>query len=142
MMKKITFLFAVILLVAACNSEPRYVISGNIADGDSVTVVLQKRVGSETVVIDSAMILNGKFSIKGGAVDYPEQVTLLARGKRGTKTFYLENSDITITAHVDTLGKAVVSGSVTEDEVKALAAQILVINESNSALNAEVQSSS
>jgi len=136
-MKKVTFMFAVILLVAACSSEPQYVVTGNITDGDSVTVVLQKRVGAETVILDSAMILNGKFSIKGGAVDYPEQVMLIARGKRGTKTFYLENSKISITAHIDSLVKAVVTGSVTEDEVQTLAASVKTINDSNQALNAE-----
>lgn len=136
-MKKAAFMFAVILLVAACSSEPHYVVTGNITDGDSTTVVLQKRVGTETVILDSAMVLNGKFTIKGGAVDYPEMVTLIARGKRGTKSFYLENAKISITAHIDTLGKAVVTGSVTEDEVQALNAQVKSINESNQALNAE-----
>jgi len=136
-MKKAAFMFAVILLVAACSSAPHYVVTGKITDGDSTTVVLQKRVGAETVILDSAMVLNGKFSIKGGAVDYPEQVTLIARGKRGTKTFYLENAKISITAHIDTLGKAVVTGSVTEDEVQALAAQIKPLSDSNQALNVE-----
>jgi len=136
-MRKVTFMFAVILLVAACSSEPHYVVSGNITGGDSVTVVLQKRVGTETVILDSAMILNGKFSIKGGAVDYPEQVMLIARGKRGTKTFYLENTKINVTAHIDSLNKAVVTGSVTEDQVQALAASIKPINDSNQALSTE-----
>jgi peroxiredoxin len=141
-MKKIAYLFAAALLIAACSTEPHYVVTGSITDGDSVMVVLQKRVGTETVVLDSAMVLKGKFVIKGGAVDYPEQVQLIARGKRAAKTFYLENAKIFITAHIDSLNKAVVTGSVTEEEVKALAEQMKPINESNQTMNIEYRSAS
>jgi peroxiredoxin len=136
-MKKIAYLVAAVLLMAACSTEPHYVVTGNITGGDSVMFVLQKRVSGETVLIDSAMVLKGKFTIKGGAVGSPEQVTLLARGKRGTLSFYLENAKINITAHIDSLYNAVVTGSVTQDDVKALAEMKKPINESMQALNAE-----
>lgn len=123
-MKKIVNLIVIAVMVAACSSEPHYVVTGNITGGDSLTFVLQKRVGSETIILDSALVNKGKFVIKGGAVDYPEQVQLIARGKRGSLTFYLENAKITIKAHIDTLNKGIVSGSKTQDEVNALAASM------------------
>lgn len=136
-MKKIAYLFAAVLLMAACSTEPHYVVTGNITDGDSVVVVLQKRVSGETVIIDSAMILNGEFTIKGGAVELPEQVSLIARGKRGSLAFYLENANISVTGHIDSLYNAVVTGSVTQDEVKALAEAKKPLSESMQALNTE-----
>jgi peroxiredoxin len=123
-MRKSIYLVMAVVIAAACTSEPRYVVTGNITGGDSLTVLLQKRVGSETVILDSAIIKNGKFVIKGGAVDYPEQVQLIARGKRGLLSFYLENEKITVTAHADTLNRGIVTGSKTQDEVNALAASM------------------
>ncbi|MBE0673078.1 MAG: redoxin domain-containing protein [Bacteroidales bacterium] len=134
-MKKLLYLFVAAMFIAACSSEPSYVITGNITDGDSSVVVLQKRVGTETVILDSAVVNKGKFTIKGGAVEYPEQVQLIARGKRGSLTFYLENADINITAHIDTLNRAVVTGSVTQDEVAALAESMKPLQARNAELS-------
>jgi peroxiredoxin len=141
-MKKIAYLVAAVLLMAACSTEPHYVVTGNITGGDSIMVVLQKRVSGETVLIDSAMILNGKFTIKGGAVEAPEQVSLIARGKRSALSFYLENSKIFVTAHIDSLYNAVVTGSLTQDDVKALAEMKKPINTSMQALNTEYRAAS
>jgi peroxiredoxin len=134
-MRKIAYMVAAVLLMAACATEPHYVVTGNLSDGDSTIVVLQKRVSGETVLIDSAMVLKGTFTIKGGAVDFPQQVQLIARGKRGTVSFYLENAKIGITGHIDSLSKVVVTGSKTQDEVIAFNASLKEISDNNQALN-------
>ena len=135
-MKKIALLVLAVIAIAACSTQPQFVVTGNITDGDSTIVILQKRVSGETVIIDSAIVENGSFTIKG-AVSYPEQVQLIARGKRAGTTFYLENSKITITAHIDSLNKADIVGSKTQDEVKALTESMKPIQEKMMELNGQ-----
>lgn len=119
-MKKLLYLFIIAALIASCKSkEPHYTINGKIDGADSVSFILQKRVAGETVKIDSAMVLKGEFTINGGKVDYPEMVILMAKGMRKGMSFFLENSEITITGHLDSLYKADITGSRTQDEYKA-----------------------
>ena len=120
-MKKVLYFIILMVIVASCKSkEPRYVINGKIAGADSVTFLLQKRESGNYVKLDSAIAVNGEFTIKGGTVDYPQIVYLMPKGRRGGVTFYLENSPITITGHIDSLYTAVIKGSKTQDEVVEL----------------------
>jgi peroxiredoxin len=119
-MKKIVYLPVVFLLMWACSSEPHYTIKGNIAGSDSVKFYLKKRVDGKTVNIDSAVSKNGSFTMKGGKVDYPELVYLIAGNTRKMKDFYLENSEITIDGQLDSLYVAEVKGSKTQDEYRSL----------------------
>ena len=105
-MKKIIYLSIAAALITACSSSPKtphYTITGKISDADSVTFLLQKRAGGKTVTLDSAMVLKSAFKIKGGAVEYPELVTMMAKGKRAGFQFYLENADINVTGNMDSL---------------------------------------
>ncbi len=136
-MKKLAFLILLVLAMVACTTGKNYVITGEIDGGDNITMVLQTRVSGETVLIDSAVVTDGKFTIQGGSVDYPEQVQLVARGKRGSLSFYLDNARINIRGHVDSLPLAVVTGSVTQDEVYELAAKVKPIQEKMMELNGQ-----
>lgn len=124
--------------MASCApKEPQYNITGKIAGADSVTFILQKRVEGKTVKVDSAMVLKGEFKIKGGSVSFPERVSLMAKGKRAGLSFYLENADIVITGHIDSLSLARVLGSKTQDEYTAYQESLLPFNEKNKTLNEE-----
>jgi peroxiredoxin len=126
-----------VLAVAACTTENNYQITGEIADAEGVTFVLQKRDAGQTVLIDSAVVADGKFVIEGGSVEYPEQVQIIPRGKRGGINFYLENSAINIKAHIDSLQSAVVTGSKTQEEVNELAAAAKPIQDKMMELNSQ-----
>lgn len=126
--------------MAACTSTPKvphYNITGKIAGADSVTFILQKRFEGKIVKVDSAMVLKGEFKIKGGAVEFPEVVSLMAKGKRAGLSFYLENADIVITGHIDSLLIAKVTGSKTQDEYSAYLGSLKTFNERNQALSKE-----
>jgi hypothetical protein len=41
-MKKLMYLISAAVLIAACSSEPHYVINGKIEGADSATFILQK----------------------------------------------------------------------------------------------------
>lgn len=118
-MKKSIYLFVAILMMASCSSETQYVVKGIIEGSDSITFYLQKREAGKIVTIDSAVSRKGDFIMKGGKVDYPQLVQLVAGETRKRTSFYLENSVITIKASIDSLFKAEITGSRTQDEYKS-----------------------
>jgi peroxiredoxin len=118
-MKKVIYLFIVGLIMSSCTSKPHYVVTGRIAGSDSITFYLQKREGSKTVSIDSAVSRKGTFKMKNGAVEYPQLIQLVAGNTRKRTSFYLDNSEITVTGNLDSLYKAKITGSKTQDEYLA-----------------------
>ena len=117
-MKKVIYLFVVGVMLSSCSSKPHYVVKGKIDGSDSVTFYLQKREAGKTVSIDSAVSRKGSFTLKGGAVDYPQLIQLVAGNTRKRTSFYLENSEITVKGSLDSLFKAEVTGSKTQDEYR------------------------
>jgi len=130
------------ILIAACSSEPHYVVKGNIEGSDTVTFYLQKRESGKTVSIDSAVSKKGKFTLKGGKISYPQMVLLIAGDTRKRTSFYLENSEITITGSLDSLFKAKITGSKTQDEYKTFVESNKVLSDSYSKLYIKFQAAS
>jgi peroxiredoxin len=128
-MKQLFILSAFTVLMAACSSEPHYLIVGNIDGADSITFLLQKRDAGKIVTIDSAYALKGSFKMKGGSVRNPEMVFLSAKDTRIRTQFYLENAEITITGNLDSLYNATISGSKTQDEYSGLINSLSAYNE-------------
>jgi peroxiredoxin len=120
-MKKIVYLLILPVFAWACSnsSEPHYVVNGKIDGSDSIKFYLQKREDGKVINIDSAISKKGSFKMKGGKVEYPTQVTLVAGDTRKRMPFYLENSEITISGTLDSLFNAKVTGSKTQDEYKS-----------------------
>ncbi len=118
-MKKSINLLLVILFLVSCSTKPHYTVKGKIAGSDSIMFYLQKRDAARTITIDSALSRKGTFTIKGGVVEYPQMIQLVAGNTRKRTAFYLENSEITITGNLDSLFNAKVTGSKTQDEYNA-----------------------
>jgi peroxiredoxin len=118
-MKKIIYLLVITLLIGACTSKPHYVVKGKIDGSDSITFFLQKREAGKIITIDSAVSKRGAFTMKGGSVDYPQFIQLVAGGTRMATKFYLENSEITIRGSIDSLYRAKITGSKTQDEYQS-----------------------
>lgn len=137
-MKKLIHLFVVALFVSACSSEPQFVIKGKIAGSGNVTFVLQKREAGTIVTIDSAVSKNGSFKMKG-SIDYPDLVQLAALNTPYRTSFYLENSEISITGKLDSLFNAKITGSKTQDEYNSLIASNRPLSEQYSGLVQEYQ---
>jgi peroxiredoxin len=138
-MKKIIYLFIIMVLMAACSTKPHYVVKGKIDGSDSITFFLQKREAGKTITIDSAVSRKGSFTIKGGVVDYPQLIQLVAGNTRKRTSFYLENSEITITGSLDSLYKAKVKGSKTQDEYKSFIDSNIPLSEKYSKIYNEYQ---
>jgi len=115
-MKKISFLLVIItVLMAACSSAPHFIVKGKIEGSDSITFYLQKRDAGKTLTIDSAISKKGSFTMTG-IIEYPQLVSLVAGNTKKRTSLYLENSEITVTGRLDSLYKAVIKGSKTQDE--------------------------
>jgi peroxiredoxin len=121
-MKNSIYLFFVTMILVSCTSGPHYVVKGKIDGSDSIMFYLLKRDAGKTITIDSAVSKKGSFTIKGGVVDYPQLIQLVAGNTRKRTAFYLENSEITITGSLDSLFNAKVTGSKTQDEYNAFIA--------------------
>lgn len=138
-MKKLVYLISFTVLMAACSTGPHYVINGKIEGADSITFLLQKRDGGNLVNIDSALVTRGSFKMKGGPVRYPEMVILAAKDTRMRTSFYLENSEITITGKLDSLFNAKITGSKTQDEYQGFVNSNKVLNDKYTQIYNEYQ---
>jgi peroxiredoxin len=139
MMKKIIYLPVFIILMAGCSSEPHYVVRGNIEGSGNIVFFLKKREAGKFVTIDSAISKKGSFTIKGGTIEYPQLIQLIAGDTKKMTSFYLENSKITITGSLDSLFKVRITGSKTQDEYQSLIDLNKPISERYSQLYKEYQ---
>jgi peroxiredoxin len=130
-MKKTAILLLIVAIAASCTREPQYRITGTIDGADSEVVILQNRIPGAYDVIDSATLENGSFEMIG-TVEYPQMVNLAIKDKRGGLRFFIENSDITIHGHADSLWLASVAGSLTQGEFDTY---ISAFDESNAGMS-------
>jgi peroxiredoxin len=130
-MKKLLYLFAIIMMVAACQpKDSGYTISGTIEGDLAGMVKLQVRESGSWKVLDSADIVDGTFTLEGSIV-YPEYAYMMFDSVRGNIGIFVENSAIDISAHRDSLWLAKIIGSSVHDEYMALQEEMKPLNEKN-----------
>jgi len=141
-MKKFSYLLVITILIASCTSKPHYVIKGKIEGSDKIAFLLQKKDAGKYITIDSAVSRKGSFTIKGGEVAYPQMVQLMAGTSGKGLSFYLENSEITITGSLDSISGAKISGSKTQNEYMSFVDSNKPLSEEYSRIYLEYQSAS
>ena len=106
-----------VLLFASCTNTPNneYYITGNIDGKVPAKAYMQYYTDGEMKTIDSSSFVNGEFKFKG-SVTAPDYYYLQIGSKNNRMGFFIENSEITITAHIDSIRDMVVSGSATQDQ--------------------------
>ena len=120
-MNKLNKLIILLLLFAgfACTTEETnegYNIQLSIAgETNSHTVMLFHKVDVEEVIIDSAIIRDGQATISGNLTGLPEGYYIRVENEPRLISFFLENATINISAHIDSLRQAKVSGSMLND---------------------------
>ena len=115
MMKKILILFTGMFLFSACSSEKAFKLNGTIEGLFNETVYLQQRIDKAYVSIDSTMTTDGTFEFTG-SVNIPDVFYISISGRQGKAMLFLENSDISLAVHEDSLYNPRVSGSAVHDE--------------------------
>ncbi len=119
-MKNLFYAFAGMLLLVSCqhSNSNMYDLTGKITGQVPAKVYLQYYGENGMNVIDSANFVNGEFKFKG-TVPSPDFYYLRIGNENNLLGFFLENSKIYITANVDSLRNATVTGSAIENESQA-----------------------
>jgi len=122
-MKKIVFMISTLAIMASCNRPQGYKISGTLTGIDTGLIYLEQVYDGNIQAIDSAPITNEKFLLKG-QVEMPDLYFLRINFKPGRLSLFVENSDIKVTGHGDSLYLAKVTGSAIQDELEKFNAVI------------------
>lgn len=124
MKKPILLLSITFLALYSCNHAPKdsFTINGNIQGIKDPYVFFQWR-GIDSVHRDSTAVANGKFIFKG-KVPNPEMAVIYLKDNKGYVQFFLENGDININGVADSMNKATVTGSQSQDEYETYQASV------------------
>jgi peroxiredoxin len=123
------FILIAVLAVFACNrqKDTGFEIKVNLSGADG-KILLEKRGETGWIQIDTAEIKDGT-AVFTGEVDYPQDYYISVLGERPKTILFLENSEITMTGHVDSLETVRVTGSATHDNYSNLNNEIRKIGE-------------
>jgi len=111
-MKKLFTLLFIVVALFACKKDQKtdgYVLNGNVSGFSETKVLLQQRVEGEFVTVDSAVVTNGAFTLKG-KVDAPEMFYIKFAEKKYFPLF-VENTTIELKGNMDSLDNLKVTGS-------------------------------
>ncbi|MCL3778791.1 AhpC/TSA family protein [Prolixibacteraceae bacterium JC049] len=108
-MKKL-FAFLIPLFILAACGEKQFTITGEFQGKDTGKLYLKKLVNSKPVDIDTANIENGKFTFTG-KVEGAALVFIATDDRKSLPPFFIENSNVKVTAYNDSLNKSVIEGS-------------------------------
>ncbi len=118
-MKNSFGLFALFLLIASCQQAKQggYLVSGTLEGdfSDSTMVYLRKSDANlQPGEADSTMLKAGSFEFSG-AIEEPRLYYLFVEGTRGAIPMILEEGEVTVKAHKDSLNAAFVGGTPQND---------------------------
>ncbi len=117
-MKSLFYLIAFASLFVACSQAPKFTVNGNIDGLPDGTIYLKQRIGGEVITLDSTNSSGGKFVLQG-SVAVPD-IYAVVLGERKQIPIILENKPIQITGKSDDFKSITVTGSASQDEMKAL----------------------
>jgi peroxiredoxin len=116
----------------ACTQTPSFQVKVKLANAEGKAFLTQ-RIKGEWVKLDSSEFKNGECQFKG-AVKNPEIYYLGISSKKEKLMFFIENSPISITGVVDSLGSAKVAGSAVHQEFQTLQDKLDVMDQQGMAL--------
>ena len=112
---KLMLFISIIDSLNGCNNKSHFTINGQIGGQDNEKVYLAKYVNGDFLLTDSAVVNKGKFRFDGNQAT-PEFFCILNGKKTQSVQFFLENAEITVTGHLDSISFAKVEGSLSQDE--------------------------
>jgi len=134
--------FAILVFALAafsCQSaKDQFSIKGSIAGVETGKVYLLKLVGEQPQSIDTADIVDGKFTFKG-KMEIPDIRILRLDDQSYFATFFLDNANITVTANKDSLRTTKIIGSPTHDIFKIFISEMEKLNKDGMALQEKYQ---
>lgn len=121
-MKKV-LIFAVAVALFACGRQQDGFQINVSLEGAEGQVLLEKRDNSQWIPVDTADIVDGK-AVLTGEVNFPEDHYLSVMGQRAKTIIFVENRQMNVTGHADSLDRVRVTGSATHDEYARLDNQL------------------
>jgi len=112
-MKQIVFVLCMVFAVPLHVFGQGYVITGELSGADGQTVSLRQFRDQQPVEVNKATVQAGKFTMTG-TTPYPE-FCMLYVGEQGPVQFFVENSNIRISADPENPQKTKVTGSKETD---------------------------
>lgn len=120
-------LLALLFVFFACTQKPSFQVKVKLANAEGKAFLTQ-RIKGEWVKLDSTDLKNGECQFTG-AVKNPEVYYLSLSSKKEKLMFFIENSPISITGVVDSLGSAKVTGSVVHQEFQTIQDKLDVMDQ-------------
>lgn len=106
-----------LIAIVSCSSpkNEQFQITGKISGKTPNKAYLQIYENGNMRVLDSSNFTKGEFRFSG-VVDFPDNYIIQLGQERNYINLFVENSKINITAHIDSLDRAIISGSETHNQ--------------------------
>lgn len=118
-MKNLILLLSLIIILSACESRnsDEFSISGKIEGKFEGNVYLQKNKDGQFMILDTAVVKDGKFKFKG-TIEYPN-IYYIGIDEGRFVSFFNEASDIKIKFHIDSITSPEIKGSTSDNEYRS-----------------------
>jgi len=138
-MRNVIVIFVFALMVFSCQmAKDEFSIKGSIEGVETGKIYLQKLVDGQPQSIDTADVVDGKFTFKG-KMEMPDLRILRLNEQDYFAQFFLDNASITIKAKKDSLRNTKITGSPTQDVLQIYLTEMEKLNKDMMALQAKYQ---
>ena len=139
-MRNLLSILVLSLTVLACQTaKDEFSIKGSITGVETGKVYLQKIVDGRPQSIDTADVVEGKFTFKG-KMDLPDIRILRLNEQDYFAQIFLDNSSIMVVANKDSLRSTKITGSATHDIFQVYLTELESLNKQVTALQQKYQS--
>lgn len=138
-MKRFLFI-ALIALLAACQTaeEKTYILNGEITGKDNGYVYLVDRVAGLYELVDSAEVVEGRFSFTG-SLDFPSLYYLeINRGSSPRVAFFLENTEMQLQVNAEDPSAFTLTGSPSHDIMKEFSLMVAGVDAEMESLQQQI----
>ncbi len=138
-MRNLLAILVLALTVFACQSaKDEFSIKGSIAGVETGKVYLQKIVDGRPQSIDTADVVDGKFTFKG-KMEIPDIRILRLNEQDYFAQLFLDNSSVKVIANKDSLRNTKITGSATQDVFQVYLTELERLNKQVSDLQQKYQ---
>lgn len=138
-MRNVIAILVLALAGFSCQTaKDEYSIKGSIAGVETGKIYLQKLVDGQPQSVDTADVVDGKFSFKG-KMEIPDIRFLRLNEQDYFAQFFLDNASITVKANKDSLRNTKITGSPSQDVFQAYVAEMEKLNKDVMALQEKYQ---
>ena len=113
----LSFLASIILISCQQRKSNEFIINGKAKGIVNGKVYASQRINKAITIVDSALITNSTFTIKG-TIDLPELYYFSINDKEGYFSAFIEHNELTMVLLSDSIKGSTLEGSVTNDLYK------------------------